>query len=274
MAGATPFAAGNPQPIANLYIYELSAARLTRLRSDDRDGQPAWFPNGRDLSFVRVSSDTPTTSTLMRRAWDGSTTPASILQVRGGGGRGGGVLGPVAWFPDGKHAAVRIAGKQAANPGRGPVQGDVMRLSLDAPTKLDTIVATEYSEGNPALSPDGRLLAFTSNQSGTPEVYIRPIEGGALRRVSLAGGTQPRWAHNGRELFYTNSDTLFSADIQTGADLGAGEVRSLFISRNISQGYAVMPGDTSFVASAVSATNLFVVVTNLTSELARRFAKK
>jgi eukaryotic-like serine/threonine-protein kinase len=278
VAGAPPQLPGGPPSVSNLYIYELATARLTRLRADQRDASPAWFPNGRDLSFVRVTTDTPITSTLMRRAWDGSTAPSALLTVpggaRGGGGGGGGVLGPVAWFPDGRHAVLRVAGKQVAGVGRGPISGDLMRLSLDAPTKLDTVVATEYAEGNPALSPDGRTLAFTSNESGTGEVYIRPVEGGALRRVSLAGGNLPRWAHSGRELFYTNFDTLFAADIRTGAELGAGEVHTVFVSRNVGQGYAALPGDTSFVTSAVPATNVFVVVTNLTSELARMFPKK
>ncbi|HEY5061587.1 MAG TPA: hypothetical protein VII52_08640, partial [Gemmatimonadaceae bacterium] len=276
-----PGSAPTGPPISNLFIYELSSGRLTRLRSDERDQAPAWMPNGRDLSFVRVSADTPVTSTLMRRPWDGSAPPVPLFS-RPGGDRGT-VLGPLSWLPDGRHAIVRVAGSHLAPPaaagGPGPglrnrLSGDLMRFSLDAPTRLDTVVATEYVESNPAVSPDGQVLAFTSDESGRQEVYIRPIGGGAQRRVSLNGGTLPKWAHSGRELFYVNADTLFATDIRRAPDLDAGEVKVVFLSRNIIQGYGVLPGDTAFVTPAVPATNLLVVVTNVGTELARLFPRK
>ena len=276
-----PGAAPTGPPISNLFIYELSSGRMTRLRSDERDQAPAWMPNGRDVSFVRVNADTPATSTLMRRAWDGSAPPVPLFSRRGGDR--GTVLGPLSWLPDGRHAIIRVAGSDLTPPAggggsgaapRNRPNGDLMRFSLDAPARLDTVVATEYVESNPAVSPDGRVLAFTSDESGRPEVYIRPIGGGGQRRVSLNGGTLPRWAHSARELFYVNADTLFATDIRRIPDLEAGEVKVVFLSRNIGQGYGVLLGDTAFVTPAVPATNLLVVVTNVGTELARLFPRK
>jgi serine/threonine-protein kinase len=272
-AGVVPTAAASIRatpPIANLFLYELSSGRLTRLRSDERDQSPAWLPSGRELSFVRVSTDTPTTSTLMRRSWDGSSLPVQILQ-RHGGGRGA-VLGPVAWLPDGRHAIVRISAMGAG--GRGALPGDLMRLSLAEPEKLDTVVATEYAESSPAVTRDGQVLAFTSDESGRTEVYVRPLRGGAQHQVSLGGGTQPKWAHSGKELFYVNADTLFAAGIRAGADLGVGETKIVLVARSIGQGYAVLPGDTAFITAAASTTSRLVVVVNFARELERLFAKK
>jgi serine/threonine protein kinase/Tol biopolymer transport system component len=254
--------------VSNLYIYELSSGVMTRLRSDERDVNPAWLPNGRELSFVRVSTDTPITSTLMRRAWDGSSSPVPILR-RTGGGRGA-ALGQIAWLPDGRHGIISVA----AAGQRLPPTGDLMRFSLDAPAKLDTVVATEYSESNPAVSPDGQLLAFTSDESGRTEVYVRPVAGGALRRVSLNGGNRPKWSHSGRELFYADVDTLFAADIRRGPDLGVGDVKLVLLARTLSQGYAVLPGDTTFVTPAVPRTSVMVVITNFATELNQLLRRK
>ncbi len=272
MQGAPPQTAGSAQngpPPYNLYVYELATGRVTRLRSDDRDQAPAWLPNGRELSFVRVSTDTPTTSVLMRRTWDGSSIPVAMLS-RPGGGRGA-VLGPMAWLPNGQ-VIVRVAGRPSG--GRGAPPGDLMRLSPDNPAKLDTVVATEYAESEPAVSPDGRLLAFTSDESGRVEVFVRPVAGGTQRRVSLNGGTMPRFAHSGRDLFYVNGDTLFAAPIVDGRELIAGQVKPILVSRNIGLGYAVLPGDTTFITPAPPRTGVMVVVTNYVAALDRLFSRR
>jgi len=186
------------------------------------------------------------------------------------------VLGPVAWLPNSgaaPQAILRVAAPSTGRSGAAP-SGDLMRLSLGTPSKLDTVVATEYAESNPVVSPDGRLLAFTSDESGRVEVFVRPVGGGAQRRVSLNGGTLPRFGHGGHELFYVNGDTLFSASITEVPELDAGQVRPVLVSRNIGQGYAVLPGDTAFVTPAVPRTGVMVVMTNFSSALTRLFARR
>jgi hypothetical protein len=83
----------------------------------------------------------------------------------------------------------------------------------------------------PALSPDGRWLAYGSNESGTPEIYVRPFPATATAKwqVSTAGGRWPRWAASGRELFYVNGKgDMVSAEIRPGTALAVGEQRVLF----------------------------------------------
>jgi hypothetical protein len=108
----------------------------------------------------------------------------------------------------------------------------------------------------PALSPDGRWLAYASNESGTMEVYVRPFPetGTAKWQVSTAGGSQPTWAGSGRELFYVNGkNEMVSAGVRPGAAFSVGEQRVLFSTAPFAGGggihaYSVSPDDRKFVA--------------------------
>ena len=84
-----------------------------------------------------------------------------------------------------------------------------------ADKKLQPLLTSTFREADPAISPDGRWLAYTSNESGRQEVYVRPYPAGAGRwQVSDNGGGYPRWARNGRELFYRVDDGIMAATIE------------------------------------------------------------
>ena len=75
------------------------------------------------------------------------------------------------------------------------------------------LVATQFTETGPALSPDGRWLAYSSGESGRGEVYVRPfpdVESGRVQ-VSTNGGSNPRWANSGTELFFVDADRRLNA---------------------------------------------------------------
>ena len=100
---------------------------------------------------------------------------------------------------------------------------------------VDTIplplVATPASETSPALSPDGRWLAYTSNETGSYEVYVRPFPGADAGQfqVSIGGGVAPMWAHSGRELFFLGFDQRLNvAQIETAPRFRVVGVESLF----------------------------------------------
>src|SRR6185436_1630687 len=96
---------------------------------------------------------------------------------------------------------------------------DIYKLSLRNPTALQPILKTPAYEGGARLSPDGKWLAYVSNESGQYEVYVRPF-GGADRRwqVSTEGGTQTVWNPNGRELFYRSGNRMMAVDIMASGD--------------------------------------------------------
>jgi Tol biopolymer transport system component len=84
-------------------------------------------------------------------------------------------------------------------------------------TALEWLLATDFNERDPELSPDGRFLAYTSNESGRDEVYVVPYPGpGGKTQVSVAGGRLPRWNPNGRELFYVSGADFMAVAVETG----------------------------------------------------------
>ncbi len=91
------------------------------------------------------------------------------------------------------------------------------------------VLKTRSTEANPTFSRDGRWLAYTSTESGTSEVYVRPFPGPGRRlQVSTDGGFEPVWSRNGRELFYRRADAIVAAMITTEPVFTAGSPRTLF----------------------------------------------
>src|SRR5688500_18642297 len=90
--------------------------------------------------------------------------------------------------------------------------------------------------GGGLVSPDGRWLAYVSDESGTLEVYVSPFDGSSKHRISTAGGIQPRWQKGGRELLYLGPDNvLMSVAVEPGASFKASPPERLFASCLVSQ---------------------------------------
>ncbi len=137
---------------------------------------------------------------------------------------------PYSFSPDGKRLAVIQTGNAfsrdiftipvEADPGRG-VPG--IRLG-----KAELFLGTPFLEAMPEFSPDGRWLAYTSNESGIQEVYVRPFPGpGGRWQISAGGGYQPRWSRDGRELLFVGSEERVRAAGYTakGATFALGKLR-------------------------------------------------
>jgi hypothetical protein len=104
------------------------------------------------------------------------------------------------------------------------------RFSLTGERRLQVLFRTPFGADEPHVSPDGRWIAYGSNESGRWEVYVASFPAFTGRRqVSIAGGGQPHWRKDGRELFYLSpSGTLMSVDIKTGETLETSAPRALF----------------------------------------------
>lgn len=108
--------------------------------------------------------------------------------------------------------------------------GDIFRLRLDGVRQPLPFVQTSYSEYGGVFSPDGRWVAYHSEESGRREVYIRAFPGGGSKvRVSVAGGNFPAWRADGQELFWRalNNDLMAAAITLTDAPANAGPVQKL-----------------------------------------------
>ena len=142
------------------------------------------------------------------------------------------------------------------------------------------LAATEFGESSPALSPDDRWLAYVSNGTGRNEVYVRPFPEAASGpvQVSTDGGTEPVWAHSGRELFYRNeANELVAVQVRAGASFAWDRQDPLFSMADYLNSfghrmYDVSPNDQRFIMlrnSQDSETEL-IMVTNWAEELSER----
>jgi serine/threonine-protein kinase len=112
------------------------------------------------------------------------------------------------------------------------IPSDLYHVHRDSVDEPHPILDSRFDERAPAISPDDRWLAYVSNESGRDQVYVRSFpEGGVRSTISAAGGTEPRWSRNGRELFYRNGDTLFVVKVQAQQTFAADKPVPLFVSR-------------------------------------------
>jgi Tol biopolymer transport system component len=117
------------------------------------------------------------------------------------------------------------------------------------------LVATRFTENAPAISPDGRWLAYSSNESGQIDVYVVPFPNTADAKwaVSTGGGTEPLWSHSGKELFFRDvAGNLVAVDVQSAPTFSLGRSTTLFPARaylSFERGaqYAVAPDDRRFL---------------------------
>jgi dipeptidyl aminopeptidase/acylaminoacyl peptidase len=136
--------------------------------------------------------------------------------------------GPTDWSPDGRVLLYRSPGAETGL--------DIWALPLERDQKPFAVVQTMFDERDAKFSPDGRWIAFESNESGQREIYVRPFPGpGSNTRVSRSGGAQARWRADGRELFYVALDgRMMAVPVQFGSDgrvFEAGEPLGLFATR-------------------------------------------
>jgi hypothetical protein len=153
-------------------------------------------------------------------AWtlsDGSGQPETLAQVDGL---------PSSWSPDGKLLALTGGGRGLGDilllprPDGGSSSGSAARPFLQTP----------HGEGGAMFSPDGRWIAYTALESGPPQVYVRPAEAGAGGKwlISTGGGSGPRWASGGRELFYRTGGKVMVVAIEPGPAFRASTPKELF----------------------------------------------
>jgi eukaryotic-like serine/threonine-protein kinase len=134
----------------------------------------------------------------------------------------------------------------------------------------------EFNERYAQFSPDGRSMAYTSDESGKPEIYVVPFPGpGGKRQISRQGGFQPRWRRDGKEIFYLYSAQLLAAEVNgNGSTFEVGTVRSLFQGRSLITGggysYDVSPDGQRFLLNFLGGQNSaapITLVTNWTADL-------
>jgi serine/threonine-protein kinase len=252
---------------ADLWTYDLDGERLTRLTFGGINIGAVWTPDSQKLIYFYADTLAATSHTEVRSVPADNSGPSNTVINDGTWMRG--IAAPSAISADGKTLLV--------NNDSGSPSGDVVVVDLaegasqtatsNAPRNF---LATPFSEQSPAFSPNGRFVAYASNESGQAEIYVVPYPGpGGKSQVSRGGGTLPRWNRNGRELFYMNAGKLMSVEVETAETFRALTPRALFtlppLLQNRGPPYDVMPDGQRFLllkstASSGATTELRFVV--------------
>jgi serine/threonine-protein kinase len=205
---------------SDIWVWSLERATLTRLTFDPLfDRFPLWSPDGRRIVFS--SQRDGSRGNVFWQMADGTGQPDRVVED----GNNNSQVFPTSFSPDGMRLLVY------GDPDNTQ-KDDVGIVSLEAgSTRVVTpLLKTMFDERNAEVSPDGRWVAYESDESGQLQVYVRPfptVDGGRWQ-VSTSGGMQPLWARNGRELFYRSGDAVMSVAVESGAGFVARNPVVLF----------------------------------------------
>jgi serine/threonine-protein kinase len=239
----------------DVWTLDLASGVLSRA-TFDRDGHDAaWAPDGQSLVYVASSQG---------RGGVYRTKPGGrdLLIENPGLSYSGLWLDP--------RSLITVT-TQIENPQTGAFDLSVIRLSEKA--AIEPFHVTRFTEDRPAVSRDGRWVAFTSNHSGRDEVYVRASSGGDLVQVSVAGGLEPLWGPDGRELFYRSSEAngtvmLMRAAVVTTPAFAVTDRKPLFSVADIAtasphRNYDISPDGKTFAMVRLNPATRLVVIQNL-----------
>ena len=200
----------------NLDVWVSDLLRATRIRLTSHpatDILPVWSPEGDHVAFSSYRAGN--TDILVRRADAGSeeTTIAAVPQNERVSD----------WSQDGGYILYSL---------QHPKNGfDLWYLKRNAGGKWEShpLLETSFNERGPKLSPDGRYVAYLSDESGRDELYVRPFpSGGRKWSISTQGASQIRWSRRSAELFYTEARTLIAVSVKTTPEFAAHTTARLF----------------------------------------------
>ncbi len=206
----------------DIWVDEFSRGVNTRLTfAPSIESVPVWSPDG---SHIAYASNRKGVFHIYQKAANGTGGEETVLETDAD-------EVPVSWSSDGRYLAyVRRAGE-------GKRRGSVWILPLFGDRKPFPFLQSDFDQTAPQFAPEGKWLAYTSNESGRNEVYVVPFpKGGGKWQVSTSGGSQPSWRRDGKELFYVASDDkLMAVDVKAkGPTLEISNLRQLFQTRMVS----------------------------------------
>jgi len=210
-----------------IYVYDLETGTNSRLTHEGMSSRAIWTPDGLKLIFLWFVGPG---INLFSQSYDGSSsmerlTTGDLEQY------------PSSWTPDGRTLALIE--------GRLYQQYDIVLLQTDT-GRVRPFLNSPFEEGFPEFSPDGRWIAYTSDESGREEVYAQPFPGpGGKHQISSQGGTQPLWARDGKQLFFRRGDQVWAANVRTENGFSTGKPRLLFEKPGYAPGHPTRSYDLS-----------------------------
>lgn len=210
-------AVGRTDPAAktrDLWIFDLTRGTASRLTFDPADDlNPTWSPDGSRIAF---SSDRKGARNIYQKLAAGTGEEELLFESPER-------KSMEDWSADGRFLLYNVGGASKT-------RDDLWVLPLTGDRKPSPLVMTPFNDSQGQISPDGRWLAYRSAESGKYEVYVQPFPpSGGKWQISTAGGEEPRWRRDGKELFYVAAEKLMAVPVKAaGSSLEAGIPKELF----------------------------------------------
>jgi serine/threonine-protein kinase len=197
-------------PSHDVYTYDFARGVLTNVTTDGVSHWPVWSPDGIQLGY---RSGPMSKLRLWRVPADRSLPPQQVTAT-------GSSQSAESWSPDGRALAYTVA--------TFSTPPAIMIARLDG-GQAEAFAGGKAPAGSSKFSPDGRWLAYCSNESGGPQVYAQAFPGpGPKIQISNEGGTDPVWKRGGGELYYRNGDSMMAVDVSTAGAFTASRPRELW----------------------------------------------
>ncbi len=261
-------------PNHDFYVYDFARSVLTKMTTDGQSHDPVWMPDGKRLAF---RSWVAGGMTMWMMPADRSASPVRLDPA-------GTRQSPVSFSPDGRFLTFDQKDPQTRD--------DAWVLPLEGNGQAQPVARSRFGEGSAKFSPDGRWIAYASDESGKSEVYVQPFPGpGPKVQISNAGGYDPVWRRSGGELYYRNGKNMMVVSITTAPDVRVSAPRPLWEASYSdgsgsscgmpgvsSSNYDVTPDGQRFVMvrdeDSSPASTRIVVVLNWADELRSRSASQ
>jgi len=255
----------------DIWIHNFSTKTFTRLTFGGQNWTPAWSADGTQIFYTAAANTNATM--VMRRPADGSADAVPIARIDG-----------EAYLTDVHEGIGILHFKEAGGQPQGSTKFHIVSIDLKTPGKSVPLVTTGGVDIAGSLSPDGRFLAYGSDESGRPEIYVRDYPGLRGRwQISTAGGEEPQWSADGRELLYRYNDLFMAVPVDTHATFQFSTPAVLFkgvynVRSSSLRSFAVDPKSGRFLmmrpSGEESERSRVRVVLNWFEELKQRMAAK
>ena len=200
---------------SQIWVKQLRTGAFSPISQELQDAdRPVWTPDGRSVAFLATRDD-------HRRAWIRRADGSDSARVTGGFAT---EYDEIAFERSGRYTLLRSEGSAVGT-------RYLLVLEKGGDSVPRTLVSSRYDNFAPTLSPDGRWLAYVSDESGNPEVYVRPFPSvdSAKFAVSIGGGVEPLWRRDGAELFFRNPrGDMYVVTVGPGRQFEHGAPRLLF----------------------------------------------
>lgn len=257
---------------SQVYIYHLIRQTMDKFTHSGENFWPVWSPDGTHIAFPTMRGEKVN---IYWKAVDTSSPAESILAIESMDDSKDLIYQPQTWTSDSRYLLyVKSMGFND--------NWDIMILDMQNRENISEFITTDYNERHPRLSPDNRLVAYQSDETGRLEIYVTKFpEAGLKWKISSGGGYDPLWSPDGNKIFYRNGQNIMVVNITNGPIFSAGKPEVLFSGKFrqmtlMGWYYDIHPDGDKFVmvkGGEIDTTqNHINIIKNFSMEIEKRFA--